>query len=152
MPIDEIIKMVKQDLDGKGLKELVAYINDLREEIAQFSPFKEPVDFIRWVPMHRIQANSYNPNKVAAPEMKLLYESIRSDGYTQPIVAYRLSKTKYEIVDGFHRNRVGKEFLDIKERIQGFLPLSIIDKPLDECPEIFLISLTFQVIWCFYRV
>jgi ParB-like nuclease family protein len=119
-------------LQNKPLSEQVAILNYFRKKISQLSPFEEPVDAIQWIPMHQIHANTYNPNKVATPEMKLLYESIRSDGYTQPIVAYQLSPTKYEIVDGFHRNRVGKEYLDIKEQVKGHLPLSIIDKPLDE--------------------
>lgn len=76
--------------------------------------------------------NEYNPNHVAAPEMKLLYESIKSDGYTMPIVTYDLGDGKREIVDGFHRNRVGREHPDIKKRIHGYLPVSTIDKPEDE--------------------
>ena len=79
-----------------------------------------------------IEANEYNPNKVASDEMNLLYESIRLDGYTQPIVAYKKDDTNYEIVDGFHRNRVGREHKDINERLHNYLPLTIIDKPLDE--------------------
>jgi len=38
----------------------------------------------------------------------------------------------YEIVDGFHRSRVGKENIDIAARTKGFLPVVVIDKPLDE--------------------
>lgn len=130
--MEHIIDGIKSELEGKTLKKKVEFLNRLRTQIAELSPFNEPIDNVRWIPLHQIQANSYNPNKVATPEMKLLYESIKTDGYTQPIVAYQISKNKYEIVDGFHRNRVGKEFLDIKERIQGYLPLTIIDKPLDE--------------------
>ncbi|MGG3987667.1 ParB/RepB/Spo0J family partition protein [Bacillus smithii] len=84
------------------------------------------------MPADQVQANEYNPNKVASPEMKLLHTSIKLDGYTQPIVVYRLNNGKYEVVDGFHRNRVGKEYADIRERIHGYLPVVVIDKPLDE--------------------
>ena len=80
-----------------------------------------------------MQANDYNPNKVAPPEMRLLELSIKQDGYTQPIVAYYDKKQdKYIIVDGFHRHRVGKESKDVKERVKGYLPLVVIDKPLKE--------------------
>ena len=75
--------------------------------------------------------NTYNPNSVAPPEMKLLYLSILEDGYTQPIVCYYSAKQDlYAIVDGFHRWRVMKEHRDIYEREQGMLPVAVIDKPL----------------------
>lgn len=72
-------------------------------------PRNSPVYKVKAVPVEKIQANSYNPNKVAPPEMKLLYESIKEDGYTQPIVCYYLKdEDKYEIVDGFHRYQIIK--------------------------------------------
>jgi len=130
--MDEIKKLLEKKLNGKKLEQKVELLNHVRKLIAELSPFEDPVDYVQWVPMKYIHANSYNPNKVATPEMELLYESIKTDGYTMPIVAYQISDKKYEIVDGFHRNRVGKEYLDIKEKVCGYLPLSIIDKPLDE--------------------
>ena len=49
-------------------------------------------------------ANSYNPNVVAPPEMKLLELSIWEDGYTMPCVCYYdAEKDLYELVDGYHR-------------------------------------------------
>jgi len=83
--------------------------------------------------MEKIQANSYNPNKVSPPEMKLLIKSILEDGYTMPIVCYYLSKEdRYEIVDGFHRYTAMKTCDEIAEREQGCLPVSVIDKPLSD--------------------
>lgn len=82
--------------------------------------------------MYLNQANEYNPNKVASPEMKLLHTSIKLDGYTQPIVTYPLEEGKFEVVDGFHRNRIGKEYKDISDRIHGYLPIVVINKPVDE--------------------
>jgi hypothetical protein len=52
------------------------------------SEFKSPVYNIIAVPVEKIRANEYNPNHVAPPEMKLLYDSIKEDGYTMPIVCY----------------------------------------------------------------
>lgn len=102
-------------------------INSIRTELHQYSPFKnEPVDCVLWIPGNQIEANDYNPNVVAPPEMRLLELSIREDGYTQPIVAWE-TNNHYEVVDGFHRNRIGKECKDINERIRGYLPLSIIN-------------------------
>lgn len=96
------------------------------------SEYISPVYNVIRVPVEKIQANSYNPNAVAPPEMKLLYESIKQDGYTMPIVCYHLpDEDKYEIVDGFHRYRILKEHNDIYDREGGCLPVSVIDKPIE---------------------
>lgn len=95
--------------------------------------FCSPVYNIRRVPVEKIQANSYNPNSVAPPEMKLLYKSIKEDGYTMPIVCYYLEDTDtYEIVDGYHRYRTIIEHKDIYDREGGCLPVSVIDKPISD--------------------
>lgn len=92
-----------------------------------------PVYNIKAIPIEKIKANAYNPNSVATPEMKLLYDSIKEDGYTMPIVCYYIAETDtYEIVDGFHRYLTMKNHKDIYERENGCLPVSIIDKPLSE--------------------
>lgn len=92
-----------------------------------------PVYNIKKIPIDKIQANSYNPNSVAPPEMKLLYQSIKEDGYTMPIVCYYLDdKDVYEIVDGYHRYTTMKLHKDIYEREEGCLPVSIIDKPVTD--------------------
>jgi len=57
-----------------------------------------PVYNIKKIHESKIRANSYNPNSVASPEMKLLLKSIREDGYTMPIVCYYThSKSNYSI-------------------------------------------------------
>ncbi len=94
--------------------------------------YTSPVYNVRKVPIEKIQANVYNPNAVAPPEMKLLYQSIKEDGYTMPIVCYYFKdEDKYEIVDGYHRYRVMKEYKSIYEREGGCLPVSVINKPLE---------------------
>jgi len=67
-----------------------------------------PVSAVQWVPVERVFANDYNPNKVAPPEMRLLRISIEADGFTQPIVTYKTDEG-YEVVDGFHRHLIGKQ-------------------------------------------
>ena len=92
---------------------------------------KSPVNNVQAVPIEKKQANSYNPNSVAMPEMKLLYQSIKEDGYTMPIVCYYLLEIdKYEIVDGFHRYKVMLTHKDIFERENGLLPVVTIEKDL----------------------
>ena len=99
--------------------------------MANNNGFKSPVYNVTAVEFEKIVPNTYNPNKVAPPEMKLLYDSIKEDGYTMPIVCYYSKEDDtYIIVDGFHRWRVMKEYPDIYEREQGRIPVAVIDKPL----------------------
>lgn len=131
--ISELLSELKNEFDNiKNLDEKVDTINIIRNDLTNMSPFAEPVDYVRWIPADKVKANEYNPNKVASTEMKLLHTSIKLDGYTQPIVAYKLDNGEYEVVDGFHRNRIGKEYKDINKRIHGYLPIVVLDKPLDE--------------------
>jgi len=69
-----------------------------------------PVSNIYWISSEHVFANDYNPNHVAPPEMKLLEISIQEDGFTQPIVVWKVEENYYEVVDGFHRHKVGKNF------------------------------------------
>jgi len=92
--------------------------------------FESPVYGVRPVPIEKIRANTYNPNHVAPPEMKLLYQSIKEDGYTMPIVCYYIpDEDMYEIVDGYHRYTTMLLHKDIYDREHGMLPVSVIDKP-----------------------
>ena len=93
----------------------------------------QPVDFVRWIPIDRVEPNDYNPNSVAKIEMGLLYSSIKHDGYTQPVVTiYDPERDKYIIVDGFHRYFVMKTNPDIYESCHGLLPVVVIDKPIND--------------------
>ena len=88
-----------------------------------------PVANIQWIPLEKVQANSYNPNSVATNEMRLLYISIQHDGYTQPVVTiYNEEKDKYIIVDGFHRYLTMKHNKDLYDLNKGLLPVVVIEK------------------------
>lgn len=90
---------------------------------------KSPVYNVIAVPIEKIRANSYNPNAVAPPEMKLLEISIWEDGYTMPAVCYYLpDEDIYEIVDGYHRYTTLKTSKRIFERENGMLPVVVINK------------------------
>lgn len=103
-------------------------INYIRKSLREYSPMKrEPVDCVLWVRGENLHANDYNPNSVAPPEMRLLQLSIMADGYTQPIVAWPDANESYEVVDGFHRNRVGKEVGAVRKRTMGRLPIAVIN-------------------------
>lgn len=123
----EAAQVLSTLIDGLPLNEKVETINALKQLLKTLSPFTdEPVDCVQWVPEDLVIANDYNPNSVAPPEMELLHTSIQEDGYTQPIVVFEHDGI-YEVVDGFHRNRVGKEYDDIRERIHGYLPVTVIN-------------------------
>ena len=101
----------------------ISLINDIKMAIHELSPFKsEPVDCVIWVKSENVSANDYNPNNVAPPEMELLRHSINHDGYTQPVVTWMDGENR-EVIDGFHRTRVCKEFDDVKNRVMSYLPV-----------------------------
>lgn len=122
--LDKVRALVEPALTTGTLDEKVDALNALRSLIAELSPFTtEPVDFVRWVKADTVGANDYNPNSVAPPEMELLRLSIMADGYTQPIVTNVEDDESITVVDGFHRNRVGKECEDVQARVKGYLPV-----------------------------
>src|SRR5210317_293183 len=97
------------------------------------SQYKSPVYNVLSVPMEKVKANDYNPNKVAPPEMELLEVSIWEDGYTQPIVTYfDDEQDMYIVVDGFHRHLTMTNSKTIRERENGMLPIVVIDKQIGD--------------------
>jgi ParB-like chromosome segregation protein Spo0J len=125
--IEPSIYPVCRHIEKLPLHEKMAYINKVRRALHEVCPMRhEPVDFVQWVHAESVHANDYNPNSVAPPEMELLRLSIAEDGYTQPIVTFDEGETR-EVIDGFHRHRVGKECQDIQSRINGYLPVVTIN-------------------------
>jgi ParB-like chromosome segregation protein Spo0J len=124
--MDEFMESVRRALEplrDMELAQRVEELNRVRRVVSAFSPFAtEPVDCVQWVPADSVEANDYNPNSVAPPEMELLRLSIAADGYTQPIVT-NWEGGRHVVVDGFHRNRVGRECEDIRDRVRGYLPV-----------------------------
>lgn len=120
----QALALINELLDGDDLDTTVENMNTLRQAIFDKSPFAtEPVDFVRWVKADSVHANDYNPNVVAPPEMELLRLSITADGYTQPIVTMDEGDGTRQVIDGFHRTRVGKESPDVSARVKGYLPV-----------------------------
>lgn len=129
MNIQEVSQALAEHINNLDIESKINAINQVREAIHNVSPFKsEPVDCVKWVKNTTVQANDYNPNAVAPPEMELLHISIAEDGYTQPIVAWDDDeKDGVTVIDGFHRHRVGKEYRDVTERVHGYLPIVVIN-------------------------
>jgi len=128
--MENLINQLINHLSNLELDEKVEAINLVKVKLHEISPFKtEPVDCVLWVKNETVHANDYNPNSVAPPEMELLRLSISSDGYTQPIVSMlEQDLVSREVIDGFHRNRVGKECQDIQQRVHGYLPVVTINQ------------------------
>lgn len=134
---DHILNQLSKMFEGFEFLETddkVDIINSVKIFMHERSPMRsEPVDCVLWVKNDTVYANDYNPNSVAPPEMELLRLSISNDGYTQPIVSM-LNETGEgrEVIDGFHRNRVGKECSDIQQRVHGYLPVVTINSEVSD--------------------
>jgi ParB-like chromosome segregation protein Spo0J len=116
-------RIIADEIATGDLVDRVAALNEARALLHAASPFAgEPVDYVRWELAENVQGNTWNPNVVAPPEMELLRLSIDADGYTQPIVAHQ-EGDHLEVVDGFHRHRIGKEYPAIGARVHGHLPV-----------------------------
>lgn len=123
----DALKPYLRGLEELPIAERVEHLNEIKLFLHELSPFKsEPVDCVLWVRNDTVIANDYNPNTVAPPEMELLAVSIGEDGYTQPIVSWSRDNVR-EVVDGFHRHRVGKENEVIQSRVHGYLPVVTIN-------------------------
>lgn len=128
MTIEKNIEQIIEYISKLEIDEKIETINRIKLALHEVSPLKsEPVDCVLWVKNTSVYANDYNPNSVAPPEMELLRLSIASDGYTQPIVTMKSETEQREVIDGFHRNRVGKECDDIQARVHGYLPVVTIN-------------------------
>lgn len=127
--LDALIKKLTALLNDLEAEERIDAINKIKLALREKSPMKgEPVDCVIWVKNDVVRANNYNPNSVAPAEFRLLEHSIKEDGYTQPIVVFREADESFEVVDGFHRNRVGKESAPIRSRVRGRLPIVVINE------------------------
>lgn len=128
-----IIYQLEQALHGLKDEDKIEVIEKIKDCLHKHSPIQQPIDRVYWVDIDKVEANDYNPNSVAGKEMKLLYTSIKHDGYTQPVVTiYDEEKDKYVIVDGFHRYFTCKSNQDIKDRNKGRLPIVVIEKDINE--------------------
>lgn len=111
----------------KDTDEKIDIINDIRLEIHEVSPLKShPADCVIWERSAEIETQKINPNSVAPPEMELLYESIKNDGYTMSVVAFRQEDGTIRVVDGFHRRKIERLHKDISESTFSRIPLSLI--------------------------
>lgn len=122
--VDQATKLF-EGLSDLSEEDRIEAINQIRLALHEYSPMKDnPVDCVLWIKQDEIHANSYNPNRVAPPEMALLERSISEDGYTQPIVVWQEENGEYEVIDGYHRSLVGRKMF-VQSRVHGRLPVTI---------------------------
>lgn len=91
-----------------------------------------PLSSLQWVDRDLLHANDYNPNKVSEENLRLLTQSILTNGWTLPIVV----RPDYTIIDGFHRWTVsGREPLKLK--LGNKVPVVIVDHKGDESSDVY---------------
>lgn len=91
-----------------------------------------PLSSLQWVDRERLVPNGYNPNKVSEENLKLLIQSILTNGWTLPIVC----RPDLTIIDGFHRWTVsGRE--PLISILGGKVPVVIVDHKGDESADVY---------------
>lgn len=127
-----MIEKILDQFKNSDIHEKIKVYNKISQELYDFLGMNHPVLNVQLVPVDDVEANDYNPNKVAPPEMKLLKLSIRKDGFTMPVVAAKKSSDKYVVVDGFHRRTHAASDKKIRESLSGYLPISKLDKKIED--------------------
>lgn len=130
--IRDLVSDLCNEIDSiSDINEKIESLNYVREMLHEISPLKHhPVDFVKWEKSSDVEANDYNPNSVAPPEMKLLITSIIEDGYTMPIVTFKEDIIK--IVDGFHRRKSEQTSSEISKSTFGYIPITNIRKSQED--------------------
>lgn len=121
---DALAAQLVAALSELSAEDRIDALNDVRAQLHAVSPLRHhPVDLVLWVPAHDVEANDYNPNTVATPEMTLLQRSIEADGYTQPVVTWA-DGGRRETVDGYHRGEIGRSCEPVRRSTLGYLPVT----------------------------
>lgn len=124
MSLEATIRALVEALAALPEEERIDAINEARRAIHEVSPLRHhPVDYVRWAKVETVRGNTYNPNTVAPPEMKLLAHSVSVNGYTMPVVTHE-AEDGTVVVDGFHRRRVCAEVASVSQSTKGYLPVT----------------------------
>ncbi len=127
-----IRELLEQYADA-SFDEKVRIYNEISRELYEFLGVEHPVLNVNLVPAKQVKGNDYNPNKVAPPEMQLLTLSIRKDGLTMPIVVgSEKAGNQWVVIAGFHRTAVCTAHKDIMASLNGYLPVTQLDKSLED--------------------
>lgn len=118
--------------DGLTFDEKVELFNSVTQQLYDWLGIKHPVLNVQLVKVEQVKGNDYNPNKVAPPEMQLLKLSIKKDGLTMPCVVADDGGPDLTVVDGFHRRSVVANTRAVYESLNGYLPVSRLNKSLED--------------------
>ncbi|EFM2336851.1 TPA: ParB-like nuclease domain-containing protein [Escherichia coli] len=125
--VEAVVQHLETVLSQLDEDNLILALNDIRTRLHALGPFRdEPVDCVLWLKAARVRANDYNPNVMAPAEQRLLYTSLLTEGYTQPVVATQ-EKWDYSVVDGYHRMQQGKHKAALQKRLKGYLPVVVLN-------------------------
>lgn len=83
----------------------------------------DPITRVVWRDADELKANSYNPNMVFTPELRLLEASILQQGWIQPVAI----NPQDVILDGFHRWMLSRTSEKVRARYDGQLPTVVLD-------------------------
>ncbi|RTZ17896.1 chromosome partitioning protein ParB [Vibrio aquaticus] len=110
----------------------ISTYNQLTDLVLKQFPLLPPICSIKLLPLNKISANDYNPNKMAKPEGKLLLHSLEQDGLTLPILVNLQSHHDlYTIIDGFHRYELIKKHSHL-QTVKGYIPAIVLSKSKGE--------------------
>lgn len=124
--LTEWLSPLEACLTDMNEEERINALNYIRERLHKLGPFREePVDCVLWLKSARVKANNYNPNVMAPVEQRLLYTSLLTEGYTQPVVVTP-DAHHYSVVDGYHRMQQGKHKSELRDRLKGYLPVVLL--------------------------
>lgn len=132
--LKEALEIVKQELVSiENIDDQIDVFNEVKLSLKEVSPMKHhPTDFVVWERADLVEVQKINPNAVAPPEMELLYQSIKNDGYTMPVVSFRQPDGSVRIVDGFHRRQIEQTHKDISDSTFGRIPTSFIRRTQED--------------------
>ena len=130
----ELVNKLKIELDSiEDIDNKIDIFNEVKLSLKEVSPMKHhPTDFVVWERADLVEVQKVNPNAVAPPEMELLYQSIKNDGYTMPVVSFRQPDGTVRIVDGFHRRQIEQNHSDISDSTYGRIPTSFIRRTQED--------------------
>lgn len=127
-----MITNILLEYEKSSFDEKVKVFNSITQQLYEFLGVNHPALNVQLVPIDTVDANDYNPNKVAPPEEKLLKLSIKKDGLTMPVVACKKDDNRLEVVDGFHRTKTVKNDKQILNSLNGYLPVSFLNKQIED--------------------
>ncbi|MBO7910890.1 MULTISPECIES: IbrB-like domain-containing protein [Vibrio] len=119
---------------NKQIIDKVAIYNKVVKVLIELIPDLPPACHVEMIPLDEIEANQYNPNKMAPPESKLLKTSMEKNGVTMPILVSCLNTSvkKYVVIDGFHRYQLLLNHPEL-QALKGYVPAVVLSLPEEKC-------------------